>query len=296
MADFLSELWGSKPAVIPYTPTTFQQELPATLQENIAAFPDITQLGGLYEQYMMGQFGDVLGPGFQQDILGGVGLATQEQGIARQELAGQIPQDVIDQIMRSSAMTSLLSGTAGGPMGMALSARDLGLTSLQLQQQGVQTEQEAANAIQRWANIAGGLTMRPDQYQITPQQQAALTMQNRLYQQATQQMAANIAAAPDPVLGGLNNLAVSALMAYLGHGMGSSKGSNVDVPYQQNPGFGSNFSQGYQGLPTQGIGGSLGTFFGNVFNTQPQPYDLMGGQGATFSGGVPTGQPNYFNF
>jgi hypothetical protein len=71
-------------------------------------------------------------------------MATNTQ----QLLAGQIPADVQSQIQRSAAFTSLMSG-AGGGAGTAgtagLTARDLGLTSLQLQQQGFGQGQNLLN-------------------------------------------------------------------------------------------------------------------------------------------------------
>jgi hypothetical protein len=53
-------------------------------------------------------------------------------------LAGTIPQDVQDQIQRNAALSSVTGGTSGAGTGMThtVTARDLGLTSLQLQQQG----------------------------------------------------------------------------------------------------------------------------------------------------------------
>lgn len=56
-------------------------------------------------------------------------------------LAGRVPQDVSDQITRSAAFSSLTGGMGGGGAGTAMAgktitARDLGLTSLDLTQKG----------------------------------------------------------------------------------------------------------------------------------------------------------------
>lgn len=53
-------------------------------------------------------------------------------------LNGQIPADVQAQIQNSTAFQALQGGYGGSGMAHALTARDLGLTSLQLQQQGGQ--------------------------------------------------------------------------------------------------------------------------------------------------------------
>lgn len=51
-------------------------------------------------------------------------------------LRGEIPKDVADQLKRTAAYTSVMGGGGAGTQ-RALTARDLGTTSLQLQQQGM---------------------------------------------------------------------------------------------------------------------------------------------------------------
>ena len=65
-------------------------------------------------------------------------------------LAGKIPQDVVDQIFRNSAAKGFTTGLLGGGIGRNIVARDLGLTSLQLQTAG-------ANLLQQTANIANSV-------------------------------------------------------------------------------------------------------------------------------------------
>jgi len=63
------------------------------------------------------------------------GLKAMGQ-LANQQLAGQVPLDVAQQIGRSSAAAKLGAGISGGGLGRNLTARDLGLSSLSLQQSG----------------------------------------------------------------------------------------------------------------------------------------------------------------
>lgn len=65
-------------------------------------------------------------------------MMGQMQANTQSLLAGQVPTDVQQQIQRSAAFTSMMGGTSGAGTGTtgAITARDLGLTSLQLQQQG----------------------------------------------------------------------------------------------------------------------------------------------------------------
>ncbi len=215
----LSDVFGSKPAVAPYIPTDFQAEQKKALGEDISAFPDITQLGDLYQQYMLADLNKAL-PGFS-NLLASGGKTSQEMlDAAAPLLRGEIPQDVQDQVYRSTAYQSLMSGTAGSGMSKALTARDLGLTSLGLEQQGAQLATEGGNAAQRWAGLAEGTMLNPSSMLITPQQQAALTMQNNLYKQRTQQLANNTAAAPDPVAKGISDTIINLVGAYLGKGGG----------------------------------------------------------------------------
>jgi hypothetical protein len=81
-------------------------------------------------QQLQGLLGQAL-PGYQ-------GMINQMQTNTGQLLQGAVPQDVQDQIRRSAAYQSLMGGTAGAGTGTtgAITARDLGLTSLDLQKTG----------------------------------------------------------------------------------------------------------------------------------------------------------------
>jgi hypothetical protein len=54
-----------------------------------------------------------------------------------EQAQGKIPKDVADQIYRSTAARSLMGGTGGSQFAGNLTARDLGLTSLQLMNQSI---------------------------------------------------------------------------------------------------------------------------------------------------------------
>lgn len=219
--SFLSDIFGSKPQIADYTPVDLQQEQLTALQGDIAAWPDIANLGNLFQQYMLNQYETAI-PGFR-DILKMGGQTTKDMLTqADQELKGQIPQDVMEQVQRSSAYQSLLSGTAGSGMARGLTARDLGLTSLDLIGQGAQLAGQAGNAAQRWAALSGA--QMPEGMLVTPQQQAALDMQQNLIERNIQQQKFNVAAAPDPALQALNQwveqVGGSIVASYAGGGMG----------------------------------------------------------------------------
>lgn len=64
-------------------------------------------------------------------------LSGSQSGLIGEELKGQVPQDVISEILQGAAERGIATGTSGSPNANAAYLRALGLTSLGLQQQGV---------------------------------------------------------------------------------------------------------------------------------------------------------------
>lgn len=62
-------------------------------------------------------------------------------------MAGKLPRDVVDQVFRNTAVKGFATGLYGGGLGRNMVAKDLGLTSLQLQTAG-------ANLLQQTAQLA----------------------------------------------------------------------------------------------------------------------------------------------
>lgn len=91
-------------------------------------------------------------PGYQQNMAIANKLTTTY-------LKGQIPQDVVDQVYRGAAAKGFTSGLFGGGIGRNIVARDLGLTSLQLQSAGAnllqQTAQIASQVVQSTMPVTG---------------------------------------------------------------------------------------------------------------------------------------------
>src|SRR5262245_5638345 len=149
---FLPNIFGSKPDIVPYQPIDFGKSQIKALMANLAAGGQISQLGDWFEKYMVDAYSKLI-PNFSQLLgLGGKSAQAILEG-AIPLSRGEIPDDVKQQVYRSGAYQSLLAGTLGGPMGMALTARDLGLTSLNLMNQGANLAGAGANAAQRWAGL-----------------------------------------------------------------------------------------------------------------------------------------------
>jgi len=90
----------------------------------------------------------------------------QVSSIANSYLKGQIPADVQSQIQRATAQQSLQGGFTGTGMSGALTARDLGLTSMNLQQTGM-------GIMSQGVNMAKGMIpgyINPAQLMFSPSQ------------------------------------------------------------------------------------------------------------------------------
>lgn len=100
---------------------------------------DVSNLGNLYalgqgtNQFNEGQ----LISNYQSAIPDYSALATQQSSNIGSELSGQVPQDVLNQILQNAAERGIVTGSPGGPNANAAYLRSLGLTSLGLQEQGV---------------------------------------------------------------------------------------------------------------------------------------------------------------
>lgn len=170
------DVFGSRPGVADYVPTDLGAEAKKATAANIANMPEIE---ALLEKIL---------PGY---------TAMRDQGSKNTQslLRGEIPQDVQDKVRRNSAFQSLIGGYGGSGMSKSLTARDLGLTSLDLMGKG-------ENSAQRWAGLTEGAV---SPFSVTAKEQADQTMRNNLYRQATEQFKYNVLASPEPGAAGLFN-------------------------------------------------------------------------------------------
>lgn len=75
---------------------------------------------------------------------------AKANAITSDYLAGKLPADVVDAVYRGAASKGFTAGIFGGGLGRNIVAKDLGITSLQLQSAG-------ANLLQQTANIANSV-------------------------------------------------------------------------------------------------------------------------------------------
>jgi hypothetical protein len=264
MANLSEMIHGTKPEVAPYTETSLTEEQINAILANIEAFPDLQQLGNLYQEYMVDAFNQVI-PNFGTLLSKGGASAEQMLDVSKDWMEGKMSPDEQAAIYRTAAQSGLASGSMFGPMGASIAARDIGIGTHQLIQKGAQLAEAGGNAAQRWAGLAQGTIMSPSGMMITPQQLAQFVMQNRILKQQTQQARFNVAAMPDPAWSDRGKL----LAAYGGMALGGGMGGGG--------GAGSAIGGSYQAVPAGGLGGSWAGATG-------QPYDTLGsGSGANTS-------------
>lgn len=154
------------------------------------------------------------------------GQLAQAQGLVSSQLRGEVPADVAAQLQRRSAAQSLLGGFGGNSgLGRNLSARDFGLTSMSIQQQGLANFSNLASMVPKTAMF----DMTSMFY--TPQQRMNFAFQDREAHFQRDLLANQVAAAPDPGTAALGkeidrffNTAASYGMTMAGGGGGGGMG------------------------------------------------------------------------
>ena len=136
-------------------------------EENIKRFPEIATMAGEIgeiltvegNKLLSNQFYQALEnvlPGWREEVLGPQAEAvTAIGGLADEYLTGELPQDVRDQMMRDRAELGISRGLFGEAAAYG-TARDLGMSSLQLQQTGAGLKSDAATLAQRLGSSAMG--------------------------------------------------------------------------------------------------------------------------------------------
>ena len=166
------------PSWIDVAPGVEQQ---AAIKENLAALPTATTLTSKVNAFQRAEFLK----GMEEVAPGAMKAAGAS---VTDLLEGNLPADVQAGILRSGAARSLGLGVSGSDFGRNLTLRDLGLTTLQGQQMG----------LQGMTTLAG---MMPQQFSVasmfwTPQQRAQITYENNLMKWQQQLMQAEQDAQP----------------------------------------------------------------------------------------------------
>ena len=185
---------GSKPKVPAFKPIDFAAEQKQAIQQNIGSLESATDLATKTTAAEQSQLEQQLRraiPGYDQ-------LISQAGKNIGANLRGEVSMDVQSPLQRSAAGRALGGGFGGGTgMGRNLSARDFGLTSMQIQNQGLN---QAQNFIQQQRMFGMAQPFSISSMFITPGQRIGAMQQQQSAQYNRDMTAAQVAAMPDPTM------------------------------------------------------------------------------------------------
>ena len=227
---------ASKPVVPPWQNISLPQQQGAAIAANSAALPASESLVSSSNSFSQDQISKML----EQAIPGYNSIVGSASSNIESMLKGEIPTDVSQAVQTSDAAQAIGGGYAGSGAARNLVARDLGLTSLNLTQQGLSSAQSWISSMN---NIFAPGQLNVSSMFISPQQMFQDTFQNQEQQWNVDWLKNQVKAMPDPTMeavgqfvGGIGDAAASYFTGgMLGGGMGggSGGGSNVtDSNYQ----------------------------------------------------------------
>jgi len=254
---------GKKVKVPQFQRVNTEKEQEAAIQQNIASLQSGTELAtkttAAEQTLLESQLRRAI-PGYDQ-------LISQASSNIGSALKGELSPDVQSQLQRSSAGRALSGGYgAGSGVGRNLSARDFGLTSMQVQNQGLA---QAQNFIQQQRTFGMAQPFSVSSMFITPTQRINLSLQENQSQYNRDMAAAQVAAQPDPMMaaigGSLSNIGGMAF----GSGMGSMMGGGGGSGGNRGGGGGFTINMGGGGY---GVGGGGGSYYPQGRSSGYNPY------------------------
>lgn len=207
-------------------------------------------------------------------------LISQASSNIGSALRGELSPEVTQQVQRSTAGRALMSGAgAGSGFGRSLTARDLGLTSLNLQQQGLN---QAMGFIQNQRSTGMVQPFSVSSMFVSPSQRINLALQENTMQLNRDMMAAQEAAKPDPMMaaigGSLSNMGGMMFGGAIGGMGGGGQKSSAPAP---------TYMPMYAPAPVAGGYSNpyVGVYGGGMYNGFSSPYPYGGYAGESFSPG-----------
>lgn len=180
-------VFGKKPTVPTIAKLDIGTEQGKAVADNIAVAPQASKLASLTEDQIMRMLAQV-DPGFADQ-------SSQTGKNIGSLLKGEIPTDVGDAVARSSAGRALTGGYGGTEAGGNLTARDLGLTSLNLTREGLTSAESWLASTERLTSPA--MASFTGMF-VTPEQVYAADNEQNVQQFQQQWMQSQVDAMPDP--------------------------------------------------------------------------------------------------
>ena len=144
-------LLKKKPKIPTYKPVNQQAEQEAAIAGNLASFGKASELADMTAQADQDRLDSILArtlPNYRE-LISGAGSAVQDM------IAGRLPNQDQQMLMRRSAERGAGLGIANTGAGRNLTARDLGLSSLQMTQAGLSAFNQLSS------NVRSNLTVNP---------------------------------------------------------------------------------------------------------------------------------------
>jgi len=163
-------LLKKKPKIPKYKPVNQQAEQEAAIAANMASFGKASELADMTAQADQDRLDSILArtlPNYRE-LISGAGSAVQDM------IAGRLPNQDQQMLMRRSAERGAGLGIANTGAGRNLTARDLGLSSLQMTQAGLGAFNQLSS------NVRGNFTVNPmsaASMYVSPSQRIANSMQ-----------------------------------------------------------------------------------------------------------------------
>ena len=264
---------GGKPKIPEYPLVDIAGEQTAAVKENRSSLPGIENLASRVNAFssaeLMKQLEKAL-PGY------GALLAKGTETIGSQ-LRGEIPEDVSRAISQATAERSRAGGYAGSEVGRNLTARDLGLTSLDITNRGLASAERWLAQAQSRAPLFDFTSMF-----VTPAQRISVKLQENANVFNRNLLKARIDALPSPAEAAagqffdtIEETGRSVLMMYAGGqmgGMGGMGGGGGGGSVKPNRTF--DVGGGYVGSQGLSPGASEG---GSFYNDTSGTYDMNSG-------------------
>lgn len=236
---------GKKMKVPEIAKVSPEEEQKKAIEQNIAALEPATKLAekttaaeqGILEQQLRKAI-----PNYDQ-------MVSQIGKNIGAGLKGELSADVLGQVQRSAAGRALSGGYGPGTSaGRALTARDIGLTSTQLQQQSLG---QAMDFMRQQRTIGMVQPFSVASMFVSPSQRIDLAFRENQAMFGRDVMAAQVAAQPDPMMAAIGGSISNMGGIAFGGGMGKLMGGGGSSQQQQQP------------SPM-------------IMNYQPQPYSSYG--------------------
>lgn len=210
MASILGSFLADKPRVPQYRQVDFEKEQKAAISGNLGALPILQQLASQTNDYNASQVEAQL----ERAIPGYRGLVNQGTENIQSALRGEIPDDVSRLLKQRAAESGVALGTSGSQFNKYDELRNLGLTSLEQTQRGLDSATRWISAAQSRAPMMDVSSMF-----ITPQQRVGVKMGENANIFQRNWLKNQVAAVPDGWEG-----ALIALEGNIGSIVGASSG------------------------------------------------------------------------